>query len=80
MIKVSLNVPKRVVDWIKSQAVERGCTQTEVIIGAIRVYRDLCRRMDQGHKILLQEKDGPLQELVFFRGISEEELSKVHES
>lgn len=64
-IKVSLNLLHRDIDIINALAQERGVTKTEVIRGAIATEKFLRDAMANGEKILIEDTDGRLRQLVF---------------
>src|SRR5690349_9944955 len=64
-IKVSLNLLQRDIDIIDALAEERGVTKTEVIRAAIATEKYLRDAAAQGEKILVEDGEGRLRQLVF---------------
>lgn len=65
--KVSFNLPNEMLAKVKALATLRGDTSTSVIVGAINTYLYINERLAEGAKVLIQEKDGSMKQLVFFR-------------
>lgn len=63
--KVSVNLPSELVEQIKVLAAKRRTTVTEVFCSALSTAKYLSERVDEGAKILLEDKDKSIKQLVF---------------
>jgi hypothetical protein len=65
IVKVSVNLPDDLVRDLKAMAEERGTSVTEVLKAAIGTERYLAERITNGAKVLVEEKDKSVKQLVF---------------
>ena len=62
--RVSVNLPESVVDALKELAKKSGITMTEVLRKAILTEKLLNDEAERGNKILIEDKDKRLRQLV----------------
>ncbi len=65
--KVSVNLPTDAIDALTELAKVRGTTMTEVLRRAIFTEKFLSDQVADGAKILLEEKNNKVKQLVFAR-------------
>jgi hypothetical protein len=63
--KVTVNLPDETVDAIKSIAEKRGTTVTEALRQVIEGQRFLQDEMENGNKLLIQNPDQSVRQVVF---------------
>jgi hypothetical protein len=64
-VKISVNLPDDMVRALKEMADLRGTTVTEVLKAAIGTEAFLADQIKNGAKVLVEEKDKSLKQLVF---------------
>jgi len=64
VVKVTVNLPKDLVEAVKALAAKRQVTLTEVIRNAIGTETFLADAADQGSKILIEDKKKRIQQIV----------------
>jgi predicted DNA-binding protein len=64
-VKTSLNLPEPAVEALKQIAAKRGVTMAEVVRQAIATEKFLHDEVEKGNKILLEDKDKRLRQVVF---------------
>ena len=64
VVKVTVNLPKDLVDAVKELANKRHVTLTEVIRDAIGTEKFLADANDEGSKILIEDKKKNLRQIV----------------
>jgi predicted DNA-binding protein len=65
VVKVSFNLAPEVVDVLKDLASKRGMTVTDVLRRAIGTEKFVQNEIDKGGKILVEEKDKSIKQVVF---------------
>lgn len=65
IIKMSVNFPISVVKELRGLSEKRNTTMTEVLRRAIGTEKFIQDVMDEGGKILVEDKDGDIRQLVF---------------
>lgn len=65
IIKMSVNFPISVVKELRELSEKRNTTMTEVLRRAIGTEKFIQDVMDEGGKILVEDKDGDIRQLVF---------------
>lgn len=65
IIKMSVNLPISVVKELRELSEKRNTTMTEVLRRAIGTEKFIQDVMDEGGKILVEDKDGDIRQLVF---------------
>jgi hypothetical protein len=65
--KVSMNLPQEMLDELADLARARGTTMTQVVKDALAVQRYLSKQVSSGGKILVQQKNNALKELVLLK-------------
>jgi len=65
MVKVSVNLPAGTVQLLREMAEDQGTTMTQVIRTAIRTERLLRSTVRSGGRILIEEPDGKMRQMVF---------------
>lgn len=63
--KVTVNLPDQTVEAIKSIAQQRGTTVTEALRQVIEGQRFLQDEMENGNKLLIQNPDQSVRQVVF---------------
>lgn len=64
-VKTSLNLPEPAVEALKQIAAKRGVTMAEVVRQAIATEKFFVDEVEKGHKILIEDKDRSLRQVVF---------------
>jgi hypothetical protein len=64
-IKMSVNLPEKIVEALRSHAAENEITMTEALRRAISLLKWVHQEEQRGSKILVAPKDGPIQEVLF---------------
>lgn len=64
-IKVSMNLPRQIVAAVEELAHRRGTTKTEVVRRAISTEKFLQDQIDRKAKILIEDSDDRVRELIF---------------
>lgn len=64
MTKLSFNLPDHSAEAIRAIAQQRGCSMTQAIAAAIRTEALISGHMRRGGKVLMQDKDGSVKQLV----------------
>ncbi len=64
VVKVTVNLPKDLVDAVRALANKRHVTLTEVIRDAIGTEKFLADANDEGSKILIEDKKKNLRQIV----------------
>ncbi len=64
VVKVTVNLPKNLVDAVRELANKRHVTLTEVIRDAIGTEKFLADANEEGSKILIEDKKKNIQRLV----------------
>ena len=67
MKKVTFNLPENVVELMRTWSKERNTTVTEVLKQALRTENFFVEEIDSGHKILIQDENGRMKEVIFQR-------------
>ena len=62
--RVSVNLPNDVVDVLKELAGKNGITMTEVLRKAILTEKLLSDEAERGNKILIEDKDKRLRQII----------------
>lgn len=65
--KITVNLPEEAVELMKKWSLERGTTVTEVLKQALRTENYFTNEINEGHKVLVQDEDGKIKEVVFNR-------------
>ncbi|HEX5760738.1 MAG TPA: CopG family transcriptional regulator [Thermoanaerobaculia bacterium] len=64
-IKTSLNLSEPALDALKEMAAKRGVTVAEVVRQAIATEKFLLDEVEKGNKILIEDRDSRLRQIVF---------------
>lgn len=64
VVKVTVNLPKNLVDAVKELASKRHVTLTEVIRNAIGTEKFLADAHEEGSKILIEDKRKNMRQIV----------------
>jgi len=64
-VKVSFNLTPREVEQLKELAAQQGITATEALRRALATERFIYDTYQRGGKLLIEEADKPVRELVF---------------
>lgn len=64
-VRVTVELPGPAVEVLKELAKKRNHTMTEVLRHAISLEQQVDEELSQGAKMLIQKKDGSLEEVVF---------------
>jgi predicted transcriptional regulator len=64
-VKTSLNLPEAAVRALKEIAERRGTTMAEVVRQAIATEKFLVDEVEKGNKILIEDQDKSLRQVVF---------------
>ncbi len=64
-VKTSLNLPEAAVEALKLIAAKRGTTMAEVVRQAIATEKFLVDEVEKGNKILIEDKDRSVRQVVF---------------
>jgi predicted DNA-binding protein len=64
-VKTSLNLPEAAVEALKLIAAKRGTTMAEVVRQAIATEKFLVDEVEKGSKILIEDKDRSVRQVVF---------------
>ena len=59
-VKVTVNIPNNLVEFLKKFSIEKGITVTDALIRCIVDYRFLIEKQIQGNTILLEKSNGKL--------------------
>ncbi len=63
-VRVSVNLPKEVVDTLRDLAKKSGVSMTEILRKSILTEKLLNDESEQGSKILIQDKEKQFRQLV----------------
>ncbi len=64
-IKTSLNLSPPALDALRKMAARRGVTVAEIVRQAIATEKFFVDEVEKGHKILIEDKDRSLRQVVF---------------
>ena len=65
MVKVTVNLPEQVVEALEQMARDENVTKTEALRRAISTEKYLRDAQGEGSKVLIEEKDGTVERIVF---------------
>jgi hypothetical protein len=65
--KVSMNLPEEMLSELASVAKAQGTTMTDVVRQAVSVQRYLAQQVRAGGRILVQQKDKSLKEIILLK-------------
>lgn len=65
MVKLTVNLSQEVIDAVEELAERVGCTRTEVLRRAIGTHKYMMDEVRKGNKILIEDKQGKLREVIF---------------
>jgi predicted transcriptional regulator len=66
-VRVTVDLPRAAVDALQEVADKRKTTRTEVLLHAISLEQQVYQELSQEEaKLLIQKKDGSLEEVVVF--------------
>ena len=65
IIKMSVNLSSEVIDVLRELAQKRGTTMTDVLRQAIGTEKFIDEVNEDGGKILIEDKNGKMRQLVF---------------
>jgi predicted transcriptional regulator len=65
-VRVTVDLPGPAVEVLRELAEKRSTTMTEVLRHAISLEQQVDQELSQEAKMLIQKKDGSLEELVVF--------------
>ena len=67
VVKLSVNLTPQVAETLRQLAKDRGTNMTEILKSAIGTERFLAEAQKADQKILVEDKDGKVKQLVFHR-------------
>jgi hypothetical protein len=67
VVKASFNLPKDELEQLRQIAEERNITVTQALREALADQRFLLRQAEQNNKVLIEQPDGRLREVVLDR-------------
>ncbi|UPG92869.1 ribbon-helix-helix protein, CopG family [Luteibacter aegosomatissinici] len=63
--KLTVNLSDDVTQALRALAAEKGISLTEVLRQAISMERFLSQEVNEGKKILIEDKDGSMRQVIF---------------